>query len=295
LILCLLPTVLLGITYFFLVEYILREHAGLMQIPPLLRYGGGALILLFTFAALASAIHLSDRIRRPLRALTKIAEGTPPPPGQTTYLPDSDPELRFLFLRVQTLVQQNRSGAQSLSELESLRQEVEELSTDFRRANERLRVPTLVTDDGEASRGRLTEEIHRFWERLRADLVEVEEKLSSLVETLTREESAWASSSGEAEGALRDVERVGTVWSLEMEIARRELPHMRGSLGSNFEEFKAATERLRKASQSNGGAVAAVSGLRSDVAALRDTITKWLQSEQQGQHEDGSAPMRGEE
>lgn len=295
LILCLLPTVLLGITYFFLVETILREQTSLHVIPPVLRYGGLVLILLFGLGALASAIHLSDRVIRPLRNLKRIAEGVQPPSPQTNFVPESDPDLRFLFLRVQTLVQQNRSGAQSLSELESLRQEVEDLGAGFRKANERLQVPTLLGEEAGRPTGKLTDEITRFWERLRLDLVEAESKLSGLMKRLMQEESTWAASSGEAEVALRDVERFGAVWSLEIELARRDAPQLRGSLGSSFEQFSAAIERLREASRSNGDAVAAVAGLRSEVATLRSTIGKWLQTEQQPQHKDGSAPMRGEE
>ena len=45
--LCILPTVLLGVTYFFLIEYILREYTIPGEVVPLVRYGGGGLVLLF--------------------------------------------------------------------------------------------------------------------------------------------------------------------------------------------------------------------------------------------------------
>ncbi len=119
-----LPTLLLGVTYFLFVEFALRELLNLYDVPPLLRYGGAALAVLFSLVALGVGSMLADGFLRPLRALLRVAEAQDSSPGPTAYLSDPDPYLRRLFLRVFTLVQQNRSGAQTLKDLESLRGEI---------------------------------------------------------------------------------------------------------------------------------------------------------------------------
>lgn len=290
--LCILPTVLLGVTYFFLIEYIIREYAIPSEVVPLVRYGGAGLVFLFTLGSLACGIQVSDGLTRPLRALVRVVEGYQIPPGQADYLPGSDTELRYLFLRVNTLVQQNRSGAQSLKDLESLSTEVEELRKGFRLANERLQVPRLLHGGGEGPTGKLTEELERFWTSLHDDLRLIEGKLAEFVRILTEQETAWAASRGEVEGAVREVERLGTVWSLEVELARRRVPDLPGSLGSCFGEFSTAADRLRGATRSDGQAADAVADLRSEIAKMRETVDRWLRDEVETER--FSAPMRGE-
>ena len=295
-VLCAVPTLFLGVTYFFLVEYVLREYAIPKEIVPLLRFGGGGLVLLFTLVALAFGIQISDRISRPLQALLRIVEVDQVPSGQHGYLPKSDIELRYLFLRVHTLVQQNRSGAQTLRELEALSREVEGLCGAFRLANERMQLPGgLGGEERDGPTGKLTDELERFWTRLRKDLEQIERELREFLRILTERETAWAVSRGETEGAVREVERLGTVWSLEIELARRHSPGLPGSLGSCFQEFTTATERLRNATRSDGHVVDAVADLRGEVAKMRATVDRWLGGEgHAGEIGQTSTPPRGE-
>jgi hypothetical protein len=210
-------------------------------------------------------------------------------------LPVSDPELRHLFLRVHPLVQQNRSGAQSLIELESIRQEIEDLTRCFRMANERMKIPSLAEPDQGVTTGLLTIEIRSFGERLRVDLAQLDQKLGEMAQTMAQGETVCATSSGDVESALRDVETFGTVWALEIELARRQMPELSGTLGSSFQEFTGATKRLRDASQSNGGAVGALAGLRAQITTLQNTITQWLQEDEETEREEiASAPLRGD-
>lgn len=291
--LCVMPTLVLGVTYFFLVEYILREYAVRSQVVPLLRYGGAGLVLLFGLVALACGLQITDGISRPLRALLRIIDGDQAPVDQTGYLPGSDAELRYLFLRVHTLVQQNRSGAQTLSELEALSREVDGLCKMFRRANERMQMPGRINgEDRDGSAGRLTQELGHLWSSLRKDLEEIERELGEFGRILTEQETAWAVSLGETEGAVREIERLGTVWSLEIELARRKAPGLPGSLGSCFREFTSATERLRAVTGSDGRAVGAVADLRGEVARMRETVERWLGGETPG--EEASGPLRRE-
>jgi hypothetical protein len=289
--LCVLPTLVLGVTYFFLIEYILREYAIQNEVVPLLRYGGAGLVLLFTLVALACGIQITDGISRPLRALLRIVDGDTAQPGHAGYLPESDTELRYLFLRVHTLVQQNRSGAQTLSELESLSREVDGLCRMFREANERMQIPGRLSEDQDGSTGRLTQELGRLWTRLREDLEEIESELGELSRILAEQETDWAASRGETEEAVREIERLGTVWSLEIELARKrtDLP---GSLGSCYQEFNVAAERLRAATGSDGGPVGAVADLRGEVARMRETVDRWLGGETQ--RDEVSERLRGE-
>jgi hypothetical protein len=290
--LCVVPTLVLGITYFFLIEYILREYAIRSEVVPLLRYGGAGLVLLFTLVALACGIQITDGISRPLRALLRVVDGDQAQPGHAGYLPESDVELRYLFLRVHTLVQQNRSGAQTLSELESLSKEVDGLCRAFREANERMRLPGQLDEGHNAPTGELTQEVGQLCTRLREDLDEIERELRDLSRILTEQETAWAASRGETEGAVREIERLGTVWSLEIELARKRAPELPGSLGSCYQEFNAATERLRAATGSDGGPVGAVADLRGEVARMRETVDRWLGGE--AQREEAAEPPRGE-
>jgi hypothetical protein len=180
-----------------------------------------------------------------------------------------------------------------LSELESLSNEVDGLCKMFRQANERMQMPgQLGAEDHGGSTGQLTRELGHLWTSLREDLKEIERELGELGRILTEQETAWAVSRGETEGAVREIERLGTVWSLEIELARKNAPELPGSLGSCFREFTAATERLREATSSDGRAVGAVADLRGEIARMRETVDRWLGGEAQG--EEISEPLRGE-
>ncbi len=294
LLLCVLPTLLLGATYFLLVEFALREILRTVDVPPLLRYGGAALGLLFTLVALGVGSMLADGFLRPLRALLRVAEAQEASPGPTAYLSDPDPHLRRLFLRVFTLVQQNRSGAQTLKELESLRGEVSAL-------RDRIRLAAAVSTLPEPRAaveltGDLVVEMERFWTRLRADLASVEGKLTHLVRSLGEHETERMKTIAQIDDALGDIERLGTVWSLEIERARRDVPALPGALGSCFREFAAAIEKLRDATRTNGAGVHTIEDARSEVLKLRGTMGEWLRGEVQIEREEepSRTPNRSE-
>jgi hypothetical protein len=284
LLLCVLPTLLLGVTYFLLVEFALRELLNLYEVPPLLRYGGAALAVLFSLVALGVGSMLADGFLRPLRALLRVAEAQDASPGPTAYLSDPDPYLRRLFLRVFTLVQQNRSGAQTLKDLESLRGEVLALRERIRFAASVSSLPTPRAAGGELSSDLLVE-MDRFWARLRTDLESIDEKLTQFGRFLGEDEAGRMTTVAQIDKALGDIERLGTVWSLEIERARQDLPTLPGSLGSCFREFAAAIERLRDAARSNGAGAHALDGAKAEVLRLRETIGEWLRGEAQAERE----------
>ena len=271
-----LPTVFLGVTYFFLVEYVAREFTLRSEEVRILRYGGGGVLLLFSLAALAGGAHLSDSIRRPLRMLSRISEGAEVAAEQTAHIPDSDPDLRFLFLRVHTLVQQNRSGAHTLGELEALKREVEEISEEIRRSNEGGALPNGISAAENGPAGPLTREIQMFVDRLRDDLDSIDRGLVEIAESLSEQEAIGARKAGDAEEAVRELERLGTVWSLAVEIARKETGAIPGEVGSCFHEFTGATRRLRETLLSISRGAAAAADVRSAAVTLRRTIADRL-------------------
>jgi hypothetical protein len=275
LLLCVLPTLLLGVTYFLLVEFALRELLDTYDVPPLLRYGGAALALLFSLVALGVGSMLADGFLRPLRELLRVAEVHEGGPGPTAYLSDPDPHLRRLFLRVFTLVQQNRSGAQTLKDLESLRGEVTALRERIRLAAATSSIPEPRAVGGEAAADLLSE-MERFWTRLRGDIESTEARLSQLARSLGEHETGRVKTTAQIDEALGDIERLGTVWSLELERARRYSSAMPGKLGSCFEEFAAAVRRLRDAVRTNGAGVDAIEAARVEAVRLRESLGDWL-------------------
>jgi hypothetical protein len=215
-----------------------------------------------------------------------VAEAQNSSPGPTAYLSDPDPYLRRLFLRVFTLVQQNRSGAQTLKELESLRSEISTLRDRIRLAATVSILPEPRAGGGGELTGDLIVEMERFWARLRADLETVEGKLMQLVRSLGENETVRVQTIAQIDDALGDIERLGTVWSLEIERARRDAPSLPGALGACFREFAAAIERLRDATRLNGAGVHTIEDARGEVVRLRETVGEWLRGEIQLEREE---------
>ncbi len=286
LLLCLLPTLFLGVTYFLLVAFALRDPIARVPAPLLLRYGGPALVLLFSLVALACGSLLADAFLRPLRALLRVAEAQQANPGTTAYLSDPDPELRRLFLRVFTLLQQNRSGAQALRDLDSLRGDVARLCEAFRGAEAAGVLPAPGSAGNGGPTSELLLEMDRFWTRLRSQLEAVEEKLAHLNRSLNDQETAAMTAAARLEDALHEIERLGTVWSLEIERARRDVPRLPGALGSCFREFAASLERLRDAARANGPGVHAAGEVRTELARLEETLADLLHGEVEIERED---------
>jgi len=288
LVLCVLPTLLLGATYFLLVEFALREVLEIGEVPLLLRVGGGVLALLFALVALGCGSLLADGFLRPLRALLRIAESQDITPGPTSYLSDPDSHVRRLFLRVLTLVQQNRSGAQALRELEALRNEVHALRETVRSAAAASIIPSPVEREAPQSGGELTAEMERLWTRFRADLSAVEDRLDETSQALAAQEKGRKESTLEMDTAILEIERFGTVWSLELERARRCVPTLPGALGSCFSDFSNSMQRLRDASRLDGGGLRAIAEARNQISRVREIVGGWLHDDPQaGKTESG--------
>jgi hypothetical protein len=244
--LCVVPTFLLGLTYFLLVEYALKQQPDLLPSATLLRFGGAGVVLLFTLASLACAVQLTDGVTRPLRALLRVAEGAEIGSAQSASFPGADAEMRYLFLRVHTLVQQNRSGAQAVLELDALQREVEGLARRFRQAQQSPHPPELPIARPDSPASRLAHEAERYGRHVAARLGKIESELEEIGGMIAEHEKDSLEARREAEAAVADLEKLATVWSLEMELARRELP-LDGVLGSRFEAVRTLMARLRAA------------------------------------------------
>jgi hypothetical protein len=272
--LCLIPTFLLGVTYFLLVEYVMTQRLGAEQATTFLRVGGAGLILLFVMASLACAVQISDRMVRPVRALLRVAEGAEIVRAQGPVFPAADAEMRYLFLRVHTLVQQTRSGAQAVLELEDLRREVEEVTKQFRAARGSFRPPEIPAGRPDSAAGRLAHEATRFVRRLRSDIGRIEGGLDESSSLLAELSNASSRNGAELEASAEDVEKLATVWSLEIERMRRNAP-LPGSLGSCFHAFRAALQRLHGAIRARSGVEDALVQAREEVDALRRVLVTW--------------------
>jgi hypothetical protein len=245
--LTLLPVLFLGTIYFLLVEYALHETLGLAHVMLMLRIGGGALIVLFLVVALGCGLSIHDHMRRPMQAIQHAIDGNGFYVSEPeTDLPvTSDPEVRRLLLRVRALVQQNRAGAQALSELDAVRVDKGELAEALRKMREDL-------------------------ERLREDL-------GRLAGTLGQGEIVETSAASRNESLLADLERLATVWSLQIERARRDIPQLKGDLGSCYRDFSEVLERLRVSLRAETrGEPLLVMGARSEVVRLQETISGLL-------------------
>ncbi|MDM7916273.1 MAG: hypothetical protein QUU85_13580 [Candidatus Eisenbacteria bacterium] len=318
LLLCALPVFLLGVSLILLVEFGLREGGATGAVTPWLRYGSILLVLLFTMASLACGSYLAERTVRPIRALLHVAEGfhlavDPPSP-----ILEPDPDLRRLSLRIHTLVQQNRSGARAMMELEALRDEAKGVLARLREAGDRVPAPgTAPTPiSGVASDlGRdLREEIDRYWQHLRDDLTGMAARAERIAQFLdaaaTEAEERPAQKGQAAEGQAEvqsaevqaekapaekasgrgngtrpaaeefaDLERLATVWSLEIERARRAVPDLPGSLGDCFHAFQRSFDALRGRFADKPLPRGEARVVRAETEALRAQIDRWLGSD----------------
>lgn len=278
---CLLPTFLLGATYFLLVEFGVRESIGIADVPPTLRFGGVGLIALFLLVALGCGLSLADRYVGLLRALRRIADGGSIDPGaDARNLDVRDPDQQRLVLRVRTLSQQNRAGTQALADLESLQREVAEFRTSLRRAEAGAWVPEAdPVGDGGQPPGELAGQATRYWCLLRTGLEQLDAGLRGIERDLAAAEAAHGDRLGGIEQGLEKIERLGTVWSLEMELARKHVPQISGEIGSCFRDFSDAIAQLRQMAEKQGERVGADSGMRTEVARLQRIVAQWLRGE----------------
>jgi hypothetical protein len=276
-----------------LVEFVLHESVRIAEVPPLLRYGGAGVVVLFLLVSLGCGFSLADGALRQLRALQRIASGSEAPEGPADYdLQTRDPDLRRLFLRIHTIAQQNRAGAQALVELENLQREAAEIRSELRRceAEGSLLVPAGRSGPGHPAG--LAREISRFCSRLREEMEALEAGLIALEGRIAADRASGARG---IEAELDRLERSGTVWSLQVEMARRRTPQIRGELGSCFSEFSTALADLRKKTASPVAGDAPIDDVRTDVARLRRIVAQWLKGDAgPGSAEGASGPPRGE-
>ena len=277
---CLLPALIGGLTYYLLVEFVLRESLRLESTPPLLRYGGIAVVVLSALIALGFGLLLADGVTRPLRTLRRVAEGSEEDLDLIGSSISSDPELSRLFLRVHTLAQQNRAGAQALRELHALQGETIAVTEDLRRATELSFLPASISGRAlNGSPGKLSAGLEKFIGSLRGELAALDEALRDLSRRLDGDGARSEDRNKAIEVAIREVERLGSIWSLELEMARRYAPQMPGELGSNFRGFVSAVEQVRRAAEGQGNGETSLADLRTDVARLHETLTAWLRPE----------------
>jgi hypothetical protein len=290
---CLLPALFLGVTYFLLVEFVLRESAHLGEVPPLLRYGGIGLVALFLLVSLGCAFSLADAVLRPLRTLQRIADGADAPNGgEGEEYRAGDADLHRLFQRTQMLAQQNRAGVQALEDLEGLRAETAEVQRELRRCAERGGLPNPLGNGRLAPPTRLAQELQGFSSELRAELEDLDAGLERLEERL---EERIAPEGAGVQADLDRLERAGTVWSLNVEMVQRRSPESRDDLGACFREFSTVLADLRRRLQPHGEAGESIDDVRSEVARLRRIVAQWLKGDlEAGRASRPSVRLRGE-
>lgn len=293
LLLCLLPTLFLGVTYLLLVEFVLEESIRIGEVPPLLRYGGIGLVVLFALISLGCGFSLADSALRPLRSLQRIADGANSPEGPEGYdLLARDPDLRRLFTQIQMLTQQHRAGVQALADLDALHGELGDVRNLLRECAGRGGLPDAPLRGGAELDSTLVRELDRFCAELRAGMKEIEEGLRAIDTRLS------ARAAGEAtmlDPDLERLERLGTVWALNVEMSRRSTLQRGNDLGACFRDFSTVLAEVRAKARPVDGAVGSVEDARSEVARLRRIVAQWLRVDREGGGADApSTQSRGE-
>jgi hypothetical protein len=293
LLLCLLPTLFLGATYLLLVEFVLRESIRIGEVPPLLRFGGIGLVALFALVSLGCGFSLADSALRPLRSLQRIADGANSPEGAEAYdLLARDPDLRRLFTQIQMLTQQQRAGLQALAELDALHRELGDVRNLLRECAGGRGLPALPLRGSGEMDSTLVRELDRFCSELRAGMREIDEGLRTLDARLS------ARVAGEPTMLDRDLERLerlGTVWALNVEMSRRPTSERGDDLGACFRDFSTVLGEVRSKTRPADGSVGSVEDARSEVARLRRIVAQWLRVDREGGGGDApSTQSRGE-
>ena len=139
--------------------------------------------------------------------------------------------------------------------------------------------------------GPLFQELERFWARLRDDLLMLQATLERLIRLADEHELAVAGAAHAVDSALVDLEGLGTLWSLELEMTRRRHPQLSGTVGSRFREFAEAMGRLRESARASSDTAMAIARLREETAKLLETVAAWLQDGLEAT-EEGNPPHR---
>ncbi|MCA9727014.1 MAG: hypothetical protein KC729_04970 [Candidatus Eisenbacteria bacterium] len=279
-----LPVLILGVSYFLFVEYVLESQGvGVEGVRLALRIGGLALVAIALVLAAACGFLLADRVSRPIRALLRLVESGELPAGRSLFLHHRDWEVFQLYRRVTALVQQNQTGAKALEELESQRSSIEHLRQELQRTGPHgIALPVVLAQPGrlepildamETNRGRLV-----------AFLSELRERVAELCGEIQRAQALEPPVGnggdrpidpkvrmGEIRESLVRLRTFGTIWSLEIERSRVD-----GNVGEMFDRF---TQQIEAVEASIDDAVAGWSGIpergvsTGPVDAMRDSWT----------------------
>ena len=169
--------------------------------------------------------------------------------------------------------------------------EAAEIRAELRRCEAEGALPAPARQGGPDRPAGLFREIDRFCSRVREEVEALETGLAAL-ETRLAADRTVAPRCIEVE--IDRLERTGTVWSLQVEVARKWFPQMRGDLGACFTEFSAALQDLRRKTASPAAA-GSIDDVRTDVARLRRIVAQWLKGDAGFGSADGaSEPPRGE-
>ncbi len=248
------PTLLLGASYFLFIEYIVLSQAGLGDgVRLALRVGGVVLIVLALISALTSGYLLADRLTRPVRMLLSLTETGDLPGGAGLFAHHRDWEVFQLYRRVHSLVRQNQAGAGALDELESLHRSLDQLKTTLDRTSQHgvpapIRIEpgplTEIADLLEAHRVRLTEFFSDIKSRAESLRQELDELSAADDEVFYRaSQSIEEAHDRRLDEACAEIRRVGTVLALEVERLRDSSPEV----GRLFDRFKDSADRMEEA------------------------------------------------
>ncbi len=159
--LLLLPTLLLGITYFLFTEYLLEDlYAAGNSLRMTARLGGAILVVLSAVVATAVGYLLLDRLLRPLRILLRVVEGGDVPDSRSVDTATRCGEIAELYRVVGILVRQNQTGAKALEELEELRSALHTFREEIGRTGQHG-IPPVVRTAQDGPLVAITEHIQR--------------------------------------------------------------------------------------------------------------------------------------
>lgn len=192
-----LPPAFLGLSYFLFVECVLetRLPSGTF-LSLLLRAGGLGLVLISLVLAGACGYLVGDRLIRPVRLLLQLAESGGLPSSRALFLQSRGREIYELYRLVSVLVNQNKSGARALEELERLRAALQELRDAVAHTGQHgVPVPIGALPDGlvaEIGAGLQRKRLHllAFFRELRERVKALREEMIQLGETLELDPNA---------------------------------------------------------------------------------------------------------
>jgi hypothetical protein len=192
-----LPTALLGAIYFLFVEYATQSQRVDPMVQRLtLRLGGLILVGLALVLAAACGYLLADRFTRPVRLILQLIESGDLPANRAFLLRKRGREIYELYRLVSVLLNQNKTGARALEELEQLRVSLIILREQVVRTGEHGVLPPVgVLPDGAVSQIGASLDAKRvqllsFFRDLRGKVTELRSEIHSLGQEIGFEEPA---------------------------------------------------------------------------------------------------------